>query len=111
MNVKPAIGFLTKDSDAQLNQDTETIIASMTGNTSFPTPSPTLAVISTALAAFTVALSDAADGAVEKTTIKNAKRQEVWALLRQQATYVYCTPIAADANPLTRRFTTPTHAR
>jgi len=40
MNVKPAIGFLTKDSDAQLDQDTETIIASMTGNANFPTPSP-----------------------------------------------------------------------
>ena len=91
MTVKPAIGFLTKDSDAQLNQDTETIIASMTGNTNFPTPSPTLAVISTALAAFTVALADAADGGVEKTAIKNAKRAELVSLLRQLASYVFAT--------------------
>jgi hypothetical protein len=91
MNVKPAIGFLTKDSDAQLDQDTETIIASMTGNANFPTPSPTLAIITTALNAFTVALSDAADGGIEKTAVKNAKRTELVSLLRQLASYVFAT--------------------
>jgi hypothetical protein len=95
MNVKPAIGFLTKDSDAQLDQDAETIIASMTGNANFPTPSPTLAVIKAALDAFTVALSDAADGGVEKTAIKNAKRAELVSLLRQLASYVFA---AADGD-------------
>ena len=91
MNVKPAIGFLTKDSDAQLDQDTETIIASMTGNANFPTPSPTLVVIKAALDAFTAALSDAADGGVEKTAIKNAKREELVTLLRQLSSYVFAT--------------------
>ena len=73
MTVKPAIGFLTKDGDAQLDQDTETIIASMTGNANFPTPSPTLAVITTALSAFTVALADAADGGVRKPRSKTRR--------------------------------------
>ena len=91
MTVKPAIGFLTKDGDAQLDQDTETIIASMTGNANFPTPSPTLAVITTALNAFTIALADAADGGVEKTAIKNAKRAELVSLLRQLSSYVFAT--------------------
>src|SRR5438874_8135206 len=91
MTVKPAIGFLTKDGDAQLDQDTETIIASMTGNANFPTPSPTLTVITTALSAFTVALADAADGGVEKTAIKNAKRAELVSLLRQLSSYVFAT--------------------
>ena len=91
MTVKPAIGFLTKDGDAQLDQDTETIIASMTGNANFPTPSPTLAVITTALSAFTVALADAADGGVEKTAIKNARRAELVSLLRQLSSYVFAT--------------------
>jgi hypothetical protein len=91
MTVKPAIGFLTKDGDAQLDQDTETIIASMTGNANFPTPSPTLAVITTALSAFTIALADAADGGVEKTAIKNAKRAELVSLLRQLSSYVFAT--------------------
>jgi hypothetical protein len=91
MNVKPAIGFLTKDSDAQLDQDTETVIASMTGNANFPTPSPTLAVVTTALNAFTVALADAAGGGVEKTAIKNARRNELVSLLRQLSSYVYAT--------------------
>jgi len=91
MNIKPAIGFLTKDSDAQLDQDTETILASMTGNANFTTPSPTLAIVTTALNAFTVALSEAADGGVEKTAIKNAKRNELVSLLRQLASYVFAT--------------------
>jgi hypothetical protein len=91
MNVKPAIGFLTKANDAQLDQDTETIIASMTGNANFPTPSPTLTVITTALSAFTVALADAANGGVEKTEIKNAKRAELVSLLRQLSSYVFAT--------------------
>jgi hypothetical protein len=91
MNVKPAIGFLTKDSDAQLDQDVETIIASMTGNANFPTPSPTLAVVKTALDAFTAALSEAADGGVEKTAIKNAKRANLVSLLRQLSSYVFAT--------------------
>jgi hypothetical protein len=91
MTVKPAIGFLTKDGDAQLDQDTETIIASMTGKANFPTPSPTLTVITTALSAFTVALADAADGGVEKTAIKNAKRAELVSLLRQLSNYVFAT--------------------
>lgn len=91
MNVKPAIGFMTKDSDAQLDQDVETIIASMTGNANFPTPSPTLAVITTALSAFTVALADAANGGVEKTAIKNARRAELVSLLRQLSSYVFAT--------------------
>jgi hypothetical protein len=91
MTVKPAIGFLTKDSDAQLDQDVETIIASMTGNANFPTPSPTLAAITTALSAFTVALADAADGGIEKTAVKNAKRAELVSLLRQLSSYVFAT--------------------
>jgi hypothetical protein len=88
MIVKPAIGFLTKDSDAQLDQDTETIITSMTGNANFPTPSPKLAAIKTALDDFTTALSEAAGGGVEKTAVKNARRADLVTLLRQLAAYV-----------------------
>jgi len=91
MIVKPAIGFLTKDSDAQLDQDIETVVTSMTDNDNFPTPSPTLTVISTALSAFTVALAEAAGGGVEKTAIKNAKRAELVSLMRQLASYVLTT--------------------
>src|SRR5207237_9818395 len=102
MTVKPAIRFLTKDGDAQLYQDTETIIASMTGNANFPTPSPALTVITTALSAFTVALADAADGGVEKTAIKNPKRAELVSLLRQLSSYVFPTS-DADTTQLLRR--------
>src|SRR5437870_3727382 len=91
MNVKPSIGFLTKDSDAQLDADTETIIASMTGNPNFSKPMPDVSVIATALTECTVALADAADGGVEKTSTKNDKRATLVSLLRQLASYVFAT--------------------
>ena len=50
-----------------------------------------MAVITAALAAFTIALADAADGGIEKTATKNAKRAEVVSLLRQLSSYVFAT--------------------
>jgi hypothetical protein len=86
--VKPAIGFLTADSDAQLATNTDTIITAMTGNPKYATPSPTLAVITTARNEFTTAIANAADGGKELTAIKNAKRAALCALLRELASYV-----------------------
>ena len=91
MVVKAAIGFLSMDSDAQLIVDVQSAITGLTGNTSFPTPSPTLTVITTALSAFQVALADAANGGRELTSVKNAKRAELVALMRQLAIYVTLT--------------------
>ena len=47
------------DSDAQLIVHVGGIITGMTGNASFPTPSPTLAAVTAALNAFTTAVNDA----------------------------------------------------
>src|SRR5205814_2135514 len=91
MIVKAAIGFLTTSSDAQLIVDTHSTLAGMTNNPNFATPSPTLASITDALNAFTVALSDAANGGTEYTSIKNAKRTELATLMRQLASYVTVT--------------------
>jgi hypothetical protein len=88
MIVKPAINFLTADSDAQLATDSQTIVTSMTGNTDYPTPSPTLAVVQAAVDAFNVAIANAANGGTELTATKNAKRNELAALLRQLSYYV-----------------------
>lgn len=57
MIVKAAIGFLNSDSDAQLIVNVQSAITRLTGNTSFPTPSPTLTVVSDALSAFQVAVA------------------------------------------------------
>jgi hypothetical protein len=91
MVVKAAIGFLTADSDAQLVLDTQAAIEGLTNNTSFPTPNPMLASITTALTAFTTAIAEAANGGKELTSAKNAKRAELVSLMRQLASYVTIT--------------------
>ena len=91
MVVKPAIGFLTVSSDALLVTGAQTIVTAMTTNPDYPTPTPTLATVTTALNAFIVAIANAADGGKEETAIKNAKRAELTSLLRQLASYVGVT--------------------
>ena len=89
MAVKTSIMFLSKDSDSQLVQDTQGIISGLTNNTHFPTPNPTLAVITAALDAFVAALGAAAGGGVALTAAKNAARAELAALLRQLGSYLH----------------------
>src|SRR5436305_7375855 len=91
MVVKPSINFLTASSDALLVTGTQTIVNSLTNNPDYPTPTPTLGTVTTALNAFTVAIADAAEGGKEETAIKNAKRAELVSLLRQLASYVGVT--------------------
>jgi hypothetical protein len=91
MITKPSIGFLNSTSDALLVTGTETIVNSMTSNPDYATPVPALATVTTALNAFTVAVSNAAGGGKEFTAIKNAKRAELTSLLRQLASYVGVT--------------------
>ena len=90
MIVKPSISFLNDDSDAQLIADVGSIITGLTGNTSYTTPAPTLAAVTTALNAFTTALADidSAGGGVTLTATKNDKRADLVALLRELASYV-----------------------
>jgi hypothetical protein len=98
MIVKPAIGFVRTDSDAQLVTDAETIITSMTDNPRYPTPSPALAVITTAVNDFSISIANAANGGTNLTAIKNAKRTALGALLRELGSYlgVACKGDMAD---------------
>lgn len=91
MVIKPAVGFLTKDSDGRLVLNTQAIVAAMTGNENYPTPVPTLAAIATALAAFIAAIAAAADGGRRLTALKKAGRADLVVLLRQLASYVALT--------------------
>ena len=88
MIVKPSITFLTADSDALLVTDTGSILKGMTGNANYPTPSPALALVTTALDDFTTALANAAGGGITLTAIKNDKRAALVVLLRELASYV-----------------------
>ena len=91
MLVKPAIGFLNTDSDAQLITDSQTIITSMTNNPAYPSPSPALATVTTALHDFSVAVTNAANGGTTLTAIKNARRANLAGIIRHLASYVHVT--------------------
>ena len=77
-----------KLADANLVTKTNQILASMTGNTNYPTPTPTLPVVQAAATAFTAALTAAADGGRTKTAEKNAARTVLLGLLRNLALFV-----------------------
>jgi hypothetical protein len=104
MIVKPAIGFVRLDSDAQLLTDAQTIVTSMTDNAAYPAPSPALAAITAALNEFSAALADAANGGTGLTAIKNAKRATLGALLRELASYVHVACKGSMPNLLSSGF-------
>ena len=88
MNIKPAISFIRVNSDAELIASTDTIISSMTDNPVYPTPTPSIAAVTTAKTEFASALANAARGGTDLTAIKNAKRGVLAVLLRELAAYV-----------------------
>ena len=89
--VKPTVNFLSTDTDPQLITDVGGIVSALTGNPNYPNPSPTLAIVSDALKAFEVALSETSLGGILLTLTKNAKRAELVSLVRQLANYVAAT--------------------
>ena len=74
--------------DASLNSFTENVIARLTGNPSFPTPIVSLGSLTAAQVAFNNAIGVASQGGRVATATKNAERETVLALLRQEAAYV-----------------------
>lgn len=104
MLVKPAIGFLTRDTDAVLVQDVATIYNSMSNNDNYPSPNPALSVITATNSAFAVAIADAALGGPEETVLKNMKRAELVSLVRQLSVYVQGTCGADMAKLLSSGF-------
>lgn len=84
---KISIGF-QKKSDAALALLTAKVITAMSGNVNFPTPSPTLAVITAASDAFDGALIAANGGGKIQTADKKQKRIILEAQLHLLASYV-----------------------
>jgi hypothetical protein len=75
-------------SDAELGAFTENVIASLTGNAAYPTPIVAIPALTTAWQAFTDALAATINGGPQETAAKNAAREALTALLRQEAGYV-----------------------
>lgn len=88
MIVKPSVSFLLKDNDAALFNRVNGIVTAMTDNTSYPSPTPTLADVGAANDDFAAAMANAVDGGLTLTAIKNQKRAALVALMRQLAIYV-----------------------
>jgi hypothetical protein len=78
----------TKRSDTDLIAFTRNVIALMTKNAQYSKPSPTLAVVTTAVDALEKAVHDALDGGKIAIATRNAARAEVLSLLRQLAAFV-----------------------
>ncbi|MDQ6859574.1 MAG: fibronectin type III domain-containing protein [Verrucomicrobiota bacterium] len=88
MIVKAAIKWLNEMSDAEIADNTDIIIAALTGNVYFPNANPTLAVLATGLAEFRTSINEAAKGGPQQTSAKNAKRAQLVSLLRHLASYL-----------------------
>lgn len=82
-----SLGFSRKI-DTDLIAFVRNIITLMTGSTQYPTPSPTLATITTSVNAFEVAVEEALDGGKIAIASRNAARVELLSLVRQLAAYV-----------------------
>ena len=86
---RTSLGFAQLRDD-ELDVFTERILAAMTGNPAFLTPSPSLAEVRSALAVFTEQMA-AAQGGMAATAAKNGAREALVALLRPLAAYVDVT--------------------
>jgi hypothetical protein len=75
-------------SDAEFQAFADSVEAKMLNNPNFPTPQPTMAVVSAAIADFKSALANAKDGGSTKVKIKNQMRAALEAILKQLASYV-----------------------
>lgn len=96
-------------SDPALLVLAQSILAALTGNLFFPSPSPTLAVFQAAITAYSDALSAAANRGKNEVTAKNARRQELIDVLFNLALDVMKTAdgneeaLVSSAFPLTRQ--------
>lgn len=78
----------TRLSDSPLNSFAENVVLKMTANTAYPTPTVPLTAVTGAQLAFSNAINAAKNGGKQATAAKNARREALTALLRQNAAYV-----------------------
>jgi hypothetical protein len=89
--MKKVLSNFSKYSDGGFESKTHTILSSMTGNASFPTPVPALTAVQTAADAYAAALIKASTGNRADIADKNEKRELLTGLLRSLSTYVNLT--------------------
>lgn len=94
-------GF-TRLSDKELDNKAGQIIAAITGNSAFPSPSPTVEMLQQKLTAFQTALA-LPDGVIRTAQVK-ATREQLGAALEQLARNLELTPNVTDAQLATTGF-------
>ena len=82
-----ALSFAKKN-DTDLIAFVRNVITKMTNNPQYPTPTPTLAALTTSVDAFETAVHDALDGGKIAIATRNAARVALLAQMRQLAAYV-----------------------
>ncbi len=82
-----ALGFARK-TDTNLIAFTRNVVALLTGNETYPSPMPTLAILVGSVNTFETAVHEALNGGKLLIAARNAARLELLALLRQLAAYV-----------------------
>jgi hypothetical protein len=82
-----ALSFARKI-DTDLVAFVRNVIALMTGNPQYPTPSPTLAEVTTSVSDFETSVHNALDGGKIAIATRNAARVGLLAIMRQLAAYV-----------------------
>jgi hypothetical protein len=89
MIVKPSVSWLSTDTDVVYINDTSVVLLAMTNNTAiYPSPTPTVQAIQTALNNFSAGLAATADGGHSATSKKNNLRLILTSQMRQLASYV-----------------------
>lgn len=74
--------------DSELDEFTGAVIAGLTGNAAFPTPIINIPDLTAGLTVFEDAMTAMSQGGTQATAAKNAAREALVALLRQEANYV-----------------------
>jgi hypothetical protein len=100
---KVSIDF-SRYNDSALEQKANDIKVAMTGNTHFTTPSPTLAVLTSAISTYATALSAKVNGGKAATANKNTKRADLVNILQQLGIYVQLNSASDTATMLSSGF-------
>ncbi|MFA6277316.1 MAG: hypothetical protein WC622_11235 [Pedobacter sp.] len=85
MKIPKLILSYSKLTDAQLNLKAQTISDALTGNTNFPTTTPTLADFNLSVGVYNIALNKAATGDRQQIALKNQARLSLISAMRQMA--------------------------
>lgn len=105
MSVLRITNGFNKLSDTSLLGRAGEINIAMNGNANFPTPTPTLVTLQTALTDFEIALAKAKSGSELEKAIKNDKRQDLIDILHALGNYVLFTANGDRTKAVSSAFT------